>query len=203
MSALTTNQIIAATRRKLLEETTDLVTDETVLMNINLAYDDLKFRTFTNDQIKTATVSLTNGVGNLPSDFGTLYGDAYRDSSHTEPFPEKTIADFRRFPTQNAVTIEGGQLKVSPTSVNSVQIKYYPSYAALSTVQNPELNSYLHELIIYGALSRIHEDLQDEVLSKFYDDKYEQKFVLKTNSLSNYEEESQRGGEMFNPIRIV
>jgi hypothetical protein len=43
---MTTSEITSAIRRKILEETTDLVADETILLNANLAYNDLKFKYF-------------------------------------------------------------------------------------------------------------------------------------------------------------
>lgn len=201
--SLTTNEVTSAIRRKLLEETTDLVTDATVLLNVNLAYDDLKIRTFTADQIQTATITFSSGEASVPLDFGTLYGDAYATTTDKTPFPEKSIADFDKDTTINGVTIEGGKIKVAPTDTTSLIIKYYPSYDALSTSQNPEINEYFHELLIYGALSRIHEDLQDEVLSKYYDDKYEALLKKKTDSMSNYEEANDRGGEMFSYQQLI
>lgn len=198
---MTTNEITAAIRRKILEETTDLVTDATVLLNANLAYDDLKIKSFSSDQIKTATVTFEEGVGQLPTDFGTLYGEAYDSSSNV--FTEKSISDFYRETGENAVTVEGGELKVYPSATTSLTIKYYPSYAALTAVQNPLLNSYLHELIIYGAMFRIHEDLQDEVLSKYYRDLYDKELANKVNALSVYEETNQRGNEMFTYTKLI
>jgi len=201
---MTTNEITSAIRRKILEETSDLISDSTILLNTNLSYDDLKYRTYTKDQIKSATVILTNGEGDLPDDFGTLYGDGYRSLTDKTPFPEKGIADFDRDSDGiEGMTVEEGKLRVNPSSTPEILIKYYPSYDALSTSQNPELNSYLHELIVYGALWRIHEDLQDEALSKYYRDLYEAELIKKTAAISGYEETNQRGNEMFNYQKLI
>lgn len=203
MSALTTTQILSAVRRKLLEEGTDLVSDETVLMNANLAYDDVRYGTFTNDQIETTTITFTNGVGTLPANFGTLYGVGFRSATDTTPFNEKSIADFDRTPTENGMTVVGGVLKVSPSTTSSLIVRYYPSYDPLSTSQNPEVHPYLHELIIYGAMWRILEDLQDESRSEYYRGKYEEEFLKRTNRLSNYEEDNQGGNEFFSYQRLI
>lgn len=186
-----------------MEQTSDLVTDENLYININLAYDDLKIGSFTNDQIKSATVALTAGVGTLPTDFGTLYGVAYASSTDKSPFEELSIADFDREIERQCMTIEGGVLKVKPDSTAQVLIKYYPTYAALTFVQNPEINNYLHELIIYGAMYRIYEDLQDASMRAYYEGVYEQKFAKKTGALQNYQEDNADGGALFNGIRII
>lgn len=201
---MTSSQIANAIRAKLLEQTSDLVTDDTLLLNMNLAYDDLKIGTFTNDQIKSATVALTAGVGTLPTDFGTLYGPAYISLTDKTPLNEKSIADFDRAENgEYGITIEQGTLKVNPSSLTSVLIKYYPTYAALTTLQDPEINSYLHELIIYGAMYRIHEDLQNEALRAYYENVFRQKFLEKTSALQSYETDNADGGQLFNGIRII
>lgn len=201
---MTSSQIANAIRSKLLEQTSDLVTDDNLLLNMNLAYYDLKMRSFTNDQIKSATIALTAGVGILPTDFGTLYGPAYISLTDKTPLEEKSIADFDRATEgEYGITIEQGTLKVNPSTLASVLIKYYPTYVALTTTQDPEINSYLHELIIYGAMYRIHEDLQNEAMRSYYENIYNQKLAEKTSVLSNYEEDNATGGQLFNGIRII
>jgi len=201
--SLTTNQITAAIRRKLLEESTDLVTSETVLLNANLTYEDLKMRSFSNDQILTATISLTSGVGSLPADFGTLYGAGFASTTDKDPFTEKSISDFDRDISERGMTIIEGDLHVKPSDTTSIIVRYYPTYDDLTTSQNPELNSYLHELIIYGALWRIHEDLQNESLSEFYRTKYEEEVTKRLAVLSNYQEDNQGGNEFFTYQRLI
>lgn len=203
MSSLTTNQITSAIRRKILEETEDLVSDDTILLNANLAYDDLKYRTFTPDQVQSSTVSFSNGVGTLPADFGTLYGPGFKSSTDRTPFNEKSISDFDRDTDSPAVSVIGGSLYVRPNTTSSLIIRYYPSYDALSISQNPELHAYLHELIIYGAMWRIYEDLQDPQLSEYYRTKYEEEFKKKNDSLSNYQEDNQGGNEFFTYQKLI
>lgn len=202
MSALSTNSILAATRRKLLEEGTDLVSDETLLMNVNLAYDELKIKTFTNDQIEKATISFVDGVGTLPANFGTAYGPGYKTATDRTPFNEKNIADFDRDLYDEAFTIEGGQIKVHPATTTQLIIKFWPKYDPLTATQDPELNEYLHEIIIYGAMWRILEDLQNEARSEYYREKTKELIKEKSNDLSNYQEENLEG-VMLNGIRIL
>lgn len=200
---LTTAQIKSAIRRKILEESTDLVTDDTVYLNMNLAYDDIKFRTFTPDQVESATVTFTNGSGSLPANFGTLYGPAYQSATNKTPYAEKSIGEFDGEDAGPAMAVIGGALKVVPSTTASLIIRYYPSYPALDTIENPDVHPYFHELIIYGAIWRILEDLQDEARSAYYRSIYEAEFAKKSNSLSNYQEDNQGGNSLFNGIRII
>ena len=198
---MTSNQIITLARKKLLETTDDIISDETILLYLNEANQDIKIRVFPNVSIKTATISFTNGVGTLPSDFGTLYGDPFQNAHNI--FPEVSIQDFMRESQPNMVTIESGTIKVFPIDTATVTIKYYPIYETLDTVQNPTIPAFFHELLIYGILFRAFEDLQDEALSKYYFDKFEALLEAKAGHYSNYEEGNQRGGQMFNEISIV
>lgn len=201
MSALTTIQILSLARAKLLESTTEIITDENILIYANLAYQDIIKRVFTNDKILTATISFTNGVGTLPTLFGTLYGSA--QDIGTQIFEEVSIEDFDNKMSDRMVTIEGGTIKVYPTTTSSLIIKYYPTFAALTAGSNPSINEYFHECIVYGILDRAFEDLQDESLSAFYHAKYENMITQKTAVQSNYEEGNQRGGEMFTYIQLL
>ena len=201
--ALTSNQIASAIRRKILEQTDSIVTDDVLFMNMNLAYDDIKMMSFTNDQIESATITLTSGSGTLPANFGTLYGPGYVSTTDKTPYEEKSIAYFDREPENEAITIEGNQIKVNPSSTSQIIIKYYPSYDPLTTTQNPEVNEYLHEPIIYGAMYRILEDMQEFDKAALVEKAYESKIAKRTSVISNYQEENAGGGQMFNGIRII
>ena len=201
--SLTTTEITSAIRRKILEESTEIVSDATILLNANLAYEDLKIGSFTNDQIEQATVALTLGIGTLPAGFGTLYGAGFASATDKSPFNEKSIADFDRDINERGMTLIGTSLYVKPTTTASIIIRYWPSYNDLTAVQNPQINSYLHELIIYGAMWRIHEDLQNETLSEYYRGKFTEEFKRKIDSLSNYQEENMGGNEFFTYQRLI
>lgn len=199
--ALTTIQILNLARAKLLESTSEIITDENILIYANLSYQDLIKRIFTNDKILSATISFTNGVGTLPTLFGTLYGSA--QDSGNQIFEEVSIEDFDNRTLENCVTIEAGTIKVLPTSTSSLVIKYYPTFAALTAGSNPSINEYFHECIVYGILERAFEDLQDESLSAYYKQKYEAMVTAKTSIQSNYEESNQRGSQMFDWQQLI
>lgn len=198
---MTTSQILAAVRAKILESTEEIITDDTLLLYANFAYQDIIKRIFPNNQIKTAPVTFVSGQGTLPTDFGTLYGDAY-DGNNTF-YPEASIDDFNKQIAVQLVTIEGGKIKVLPNTITTLYIKYYPTYTALTETVDPTIDSYFHEPIIYGTLARVFEDLQDESLSDRYNVRYENLLNQKIAIQSNYEEGNQRSSEMFNGIEII
>ena len=200
---MTTAEILSLSRKKILEESTDLVTDATLLIYANLAYKDVIKKAFPNTAIKTATVSFLAGVGTLPADFGTLYTDAVDTSDNI--FPEVNISDFirRNANSDQAVTIENDTIKASPLTTTSLSIKYYQAFETLTAVANPTIDDFLHEPIVYGIVYRALEDLQDEERSQFYSNKFDTMLERKLSDLSNYEEDGQRGNIMFNGIQVI
>lgn len=200
---MTTQEIINLARAKLLESGTEILTDATLLIYANLAHKDVIKKAFPNSSITSSTVTFTSGSGTLPATFGTMYGDPYDSSNNI--YPVVSIADFVRMSAsaENATTIESGTIKVSPTSTTSLTIKYYPTYSTLTLVVNPTIDEYLHEPIVYGILARAFEDLQDFELAQFHANKFTQMLEDKINTLSAYEEDPIRGGQMFNGINII
>lgn len=198
---LTTNQILSLARAKLLEQTEEIITDTTLLIYANLTYQDLIKRTFTSNKILSSTVAFTLGEGALPATFGTMYGSA--QDAYGNIFEEVSIEDFDNKVLERMITVEGGEFKVYPVETASLNIKYYPKWADLSLSQNPEIDEYFQELIVYGILTRAFEDLQDEQLAINYSNKYETEFQKKSSAQSNYEEGNQRGGQMFTYQRLI
>lgn len=192
---MTTNEIIKLARRKLLEVTTDVLPTDIMLIFANESYKDVYKRIYPMTDVTTATITMTSGVGTLPTTFGTMYGDA-RDSSDNT-YPEVTIEDFHREQMERMVTVEGGELKVYPLDVSSLVIHMWPKPVALSTTQDPTIDDFFHELIVYGILWRAHEDLQDEELATFYRQKFNNELADKSSAQSVYEETNQRGAVMF------
>ena len=199
---MTTNEIILIARKKLLEAGTEILDDETVLIYANQVYLDLQKKTFPNSAIKTASVVFVNGIATPPTDFGTIYGDAYDVNNNF--FSEMSIADFARLGgVGTGLVVQAGQIKLSPTQNLTLTVPYYPKFNDLTTVQNPQIDAYFHEPIIYGIMARAFEDLQDFELALTYQNKYKEMVIERTGVLSNYEEDGQRGGQMFNGINIV
>lgn len=200
MSQLTTSYLISLARKKMLEAGTEILDDATLVTYAQFTYQDIYMRVFPNSKIKSAVVAFANGEGALPADFGTLYGDPNNPKNNI--YQEVSIADFARA-TGNAITVQEGVFKINPNTITSANIFYYPAYADISAVQNPQIHTYFQELIIYGIMARAYEDLQDLETSVFYDNKYEAKLALKQSVLSEYEEGSMSGGVLFNGLNLL
>jgi hypothetical protein len=195
------SKILQLARKKLLEETTEVISDEVLLDYANLVNIDLITRVFTNDKIKSATVTLVSGTGTLPADFGTLYGQG-KDTSDNN-YEEISIEDFDNKISLYSITVENSALKCSNEDITSINIKYYPKFTTLTSGSTPNVNEYFHECMIYGVLERAFEDLQDEELSTYYKSKYEAMVLQRSAIQSNYEENNQRGGQFFNYQQLI
>lgn len=192
---MTTNQILTLARAKLLEAGSEIFPDATLLIYLNLDYEDMYKRLFTNDSILTGTATFTAGSYTLASTVGTLYGAAF-DAGNTR-FEEVSIEDFDARTLSHMITIQGGAMKVYPTNTASLTFKYFPKPIPLTVSDNPTINSYFHEPLVYGTISRAHEDLQDEELATFYMNKREDMIKERLGHNSVYEETNQRGAQMF------
>jgi len=198
---MTTSDIINSVRRKILESGTEIISETTLLLYINLAYQDVWKQLFPNASIENSTITCVSGVCTLPATFGTLYGSAYDSSGNF--YEEVSIADFDRQQFERAITIEGGELKVYPDTVTSLDIKFFPQPEELTALINPTIDSYFHEPIVYGAIYRAHEDLQDETLTEFYQARFKQEMKDRLAVQSGYEEKNKTGGVMFTDQRLI
>lgn len=198
---MTTLEILKLAKRKLLEVTTDVLPDDVMSIFANQSYMDVYKRVFPMSDIASTTLTMTAGASTLPSTFGTMYGDATDSSGNY--YPEVPIEDFHREQMERMVTIEAGELKVYPLDVASLEVRYWPKPATLTNAQDPTIDEYFHELIVYGILWRAYEDLQDEELATFYRQKFNNELAEKVSAQSNYEETNQRGAVMFNYQSLI
>lgn len=198
---MTTTEILNAARRKILEDTDDIVTDVTLLLYANQAYIEVYKRTFTQNKVATTTVSCAAGVCTLPADYGRMYSRAIDESNRQ--YEEVSVADFYENLTDYNYTIDDGSIMLSQTDATSLTVRYYAKPETLSGSVNPTIDEYFHEVIVYGIVWRAHEDLQDEELSAFYQQKFESELARRIGNQSNYEENNQRGGQMFNYQRLI
>lgn len=198
---MTTNAIIAAARRKLLETGVELITDAVLLEYANEAYKDVWKELFVSSNVTTATIVCTAGICTLPATYGRMYTEAIDVSNNL--YPEVSIADYDGGNFERAFTIKNGSLTVSNTIISSLIIKYYPAPLTLTASQNPTTDSYFDELIIYGTLAREYEDLQDEELSNYFWTRFDTMLARKTAKQSTYEESNQTGGEMFSYQALI
>ena len=198
---MTTNEITTAIRRKVLETTDEIVSDETVLLYANQSYIEVYKRVFTSNEVISATVSCSNGVCTLPTRYGRMYSKAL-DADLNE-FEEVSIADYNQNDFERVYTIEEGSLLVNKTDITSLTVRYYEQPETLTSSVDPSIDDYFHEVIIYGGIWRVQEDLQDEELAEFYQNRFESELTRRIASQSSYEETNQRGGEMFGYQQLI
>jgi len=199
---MTTNEIIAAARRKVLEEDEAIISDVTALLYANQAYIEVYKRVFTNNKIESEAVACSNGVCTLPATYGRMYSRA-KDQDNNE-YEEVSVADFNREDNYGLnYTIEAGELKVNSDSVTLLTVWFYSEPDALAVGNTPTIDAYFHEVIVYGVIWRMQEDLQDEELANYYQTKFEEELVRRMGSQSTYEESNQRGGELFSHQSLI
>lgn len=196
-----TTTLISLARKKMLEESTEVLEDATLVTYAQFTYADIVMAMRDQAKIKTAVVAFSSGVGPFPSDFGALYGNAYANSSSI--FPEVSIADFTRELLEQSIVVDGGQFKIYPSTTATVNIKYYPSFADITQSVDPSIDSFFQELIIYGIMMRAYEDLQDEAMSAYYEQKFKTKLADKTAMFNDFKSNSQEGGQMFTNQRLI
>lgn len=198
---MTTNEIIATVRRKILETNSDIVTDAVILQYANEEYREVRKKLKMSSGIVDETIICSNGVCTLPATYGAMYSFATDASGNN--YSEVSIADFEVGGYDYAFTIKEGSMIVNKTDITSIVIRYYTKAATLTALINPDIDEMFHEPIMYGAVSRSFEDLQDEELAVFYRTKADNEFDRKDKIQSSYEESNQKGGSMFVPQTLI
>lgn len=199
---MTTSEIITTARRKVLETSTEIITDALALQYANQAYIEVYKQVFTGNKITSETVACVNGVCTIPATYGRMYSNGI-DQNGRE-FIEASIADFYNDDLSGyRYTIEAGSIKISETDVTALTVRFYAKPEDLTLVVNPTIDEYFHEVIMYGVIWRMHEDLQDEELSTYYQNKFNDELTRRMAAQSNYEESNQRGGQMFVDQRLI
>lgn len=198
---MTTNEIIATARRKILESGTELISDVTILQYANEEYREIRKKLKMSAEVISASISCSNGVCTLPANYGAMY--TFASDSAGNVYEENSIADFEIGDFDHGFTVEDGAVLVNNTDITSLDIKYFPKAAVLTASQNPEIDELFHEIIMYGAVARAQEDLQDEELATYYRNKADAEFNRKSEIQSAYEENNQRGGQMFVPQQLI
>lgn len=202
---MTTAQILKLARRKLLEATTEIFSDDDLLLYANISKDELAKRFLGKSLIKKTTLTFVNGYADKPSDYnGLRYAYPSADSKDFQ-FRSTNSEDFRKERFNRMLTIEGNKFRVYPESTQTVEMIYWAKLADLGIspeIINPpeELDDLLHELISYGIVWRAFEDLQDFELSRFFKDKWEADFELKKMTLNELDRGADESFELFEPL---
>lgn len=199
---MTTNEIIATARRKVLETTDEIVSADAALLYANQAYIEVYKQVVTGNKVTSQTIVCTDGVCTIPATYGRMYTNAI-DQNGRE-FVEVSIADFYNDDLSGyRYTVENGAIKVSETDVTTLVVRFYAKPETLSDSVNPTIDEYFHEVLVYGVVWRMHEDLQDEELATYYQNKFGDELKRRMSNQSNYEESNQKGGQMFTDQRLI
>lgn len=204
MASLTTAQILAIARTKILERTDAVVSDETLLRYGNLAKDEMALRAPSQRDIKAASLAFAAGIATTPSDFLSFYG--CKDSQvpgEGNDYRNVSLEDFRARRHDRMVCRLGPSLLAYPSTSVTLYLDYYAKPVDISASQNPTVDDALHECIAYGMVWRAFQDLQDFELSRFFQQEFESRFAAQSSALSQLEEDPQDSGAMFNAIDIL
>lgn len=199
-----TVDILKLSRKKLLENTQEIFSDDDLILYGNLTKDELAKRYLGNRGIKKATLSFSGGEVTRPTDWnGGYFANSTGQKGGTE-YKFVNITDFYADKYPNMIVEEDGKLKTN-TNASQLTVWYYKKLSDLAitpTQVDPpsELDDFLHELIIYGIVWRGFEDAQDFELSKYFKDKFEAEYTIRTSHLSELEEAPMESGEMFEPL---
>lgn len=198
---MTTNEIISTARGKVLETTDEIISSAKAYQYANQANIDVHKQVFTSNKVTSQTVACVAGVCTLPATYGRMYTNAI-DQSGNE-YEEVSIADYEPIGSLPQYTIESGEIKVNSLDVASLVVRFYTKPETLSSTVDPSIDEYFHEVIMYGVVWRMHEDLQDEELATYYQGKFDSELKRKISNQSNFEESNQRGGQMFSDQRLI
>lgn len=204
MAQLTASQIISLTRKKILEQSTQIFSDDDLLLYANLAKDEVAKRLFSNDLIKPTTLIFSSGAATKPTDFESHYlsKDSQTPGQGNE-FKFVSLQDFRAGKYDRMLTLVNGQIVVFPTNTALVYMDYYKKLDDMTLNGSCPLDAALHLSIVYKTAELAFQDLQDFDLSKYFSDKFEIEFGIKGQSISFSEESAQESGELLNPITII
>lgn len=199
-----TVDILKLARKKLLENTQEIFSDDDLLLYGNMTKDELAKRYVGNRLIKKATLVFTSGAVTRPTDWNGAYFINDTGLKGGNQYKMVNIGDFYADKYPYMVTEEDGNL-ITNTGAPQLTFWYYKKLTDMASGETPvdppiELDDFLHELIIYGIVYRGFEDAQDFELSKYFKDKFEAEYTIRTSHLSGLEESPMEAGELFQPL---
>lgn len=200
---MTSSGIISQARKKVLELTTEIVSDDDLYLYGNQAKDEIAKRLFSKDLLKQITLSFSSGSVAAPSDFESFYNATDQSASGGTMWDWMSNQDFDNQVAPYMLTYLEGNIKVYPTSTPTIYLKYWKKLVDFSANVQPTLDSFLHDLIVDGIVWRALEDLQEFDLSTRFLNKFESRLAMKASAISQSEEKGQRGGSLFNYVNLL
>jgi|GEM_PF-3837892 len=192
---MTKQKIIQDVRKRLLELSSGVFTDEDLILWADNAQTEISQEFLSQDRIKSAVLTFTDGEADLPSDFLSFY--------HAENgFVWVNLEDFKRDVFSNMLARKENKVLIKPANTSSVVLWYFKkpkSFGLLSDTEEPELPSLLHEGIVLGTVSRAYEMMQEFEISNLYLQKYRAFVEMAKRSISHLEER----GEVMQKFRDI
>jgi hypothetical protein len=205
MASLTTAQIVAFARAKVLELSDAVLSDAALLAYANQSKDEVALRAPSQRDLASTSLAVTAGVATVPSGYASFYGckDSQVPGQGNE-YRSVSLEDYRAGAHERMIVRLGAQFLVYPAISGTLYLDHYALPADLAlTGSDPTADPTLHEVIAYGVVWRALEDLQDLEQSQYYRSKFEADLALRASALSQREEEPQDSGALFNGIDII
>ena len=138
---------------------------------IRLAEADLQVRAKLSQWDTSATVSLTSGVGSLPSDYAQTISVAYNQVllTHLPPAQFDSYLEAAGAGTPVTFAVRGASLLVAPTMTGDVTLRYTARFTALSdSATTNSLLTLFPDAYLNGALAQACVWLHDKENAQLY-----------------------------------
>jgi hypothetical protein len=211
---MTYSQIIWDVRRKLLELTAGIISDETLYLRINQAQDELAEEFLPRELLTSASFPFVSGVYTPAEDpVGSgLYPDLVDDfitfaqcNDYTWLSADEFLQNLDDQSLTKVMTKIGSDIKIYPADTTTLTVYYYKYPVKLTdsiTGNEPGLPRGLHESIIMGAKWRALEDLQETELATAARIEAEQIKKNRGAAVSKNEEKNRAGTPMFTSLDL-
>lgn len=201
---ISTANIIKMARKKLLEAGSEIFSDDDLILYANICKDELASRYLGDRLIKSVTLSFLGGEADIPVDYNGAYYVNDTGQKGGTKYDVVGIKEFLRGDLTYMICEDGGKFKNSQNAP-TLTMWYYSKLTDMALTPTPvnppsELKDQLHELIVYGIVYRAFEDAQDFELSKYFKDKFEAEYTIRTSNLSELEEAPKQSAQMFEAL---
>lgn len=203
---MTSAQIIALARKKIMEKTDEIFSDDDLLLYANNGKDEIAMRFLGKKLIKPATLVFSGGSVTKPTDWnGHYYASTSNVPRQGTEVKLVSIEDYQNGVKSHMVTESEGNLLCYPTTLGTVYFWYYKKLTDMALGSSPvnppsELNTAFHMPIVYYIIGQALEDAQDFELSKYFNDKYENEYTKQAQIVSDLEKGTQEAGSLLSPL---
>lgn len=195
---MTTQQIITDSRKRLLELGAGVFIDDEIINWANLVLIKLSSEILDQARIVKTTLSFTNGIATLPTNYMSFY--------FAKDYDWVTIEDFENDIATNMICRKEGNIYIKPTTVTSLNIYYYkkPTELSLTALSaEPEIPAVAHECLVLGIMIRAFEAMQEQELATLYLNKYTALVNEAKQTISILEERNFKGKPFLSYQKLI